>query len=281
MFFTILLAITINGILIALWGYFLHSIFGSTTTWKKIISTSIVSSSILALLPRVALWYQLPIIDYTLASNYNQRSFFFVYSIVFLIIFWGLYWIMYSKPRMTSIVTRLLFAWLFALCILWWLQWLGAGILTRTIIALLEERTKTSTAMSSRDNYRINDSDAIVIWILVALGFSCLENMIYFIQLDSHTTISTISLMLKRSISSRVMHVTYTGIIMLGIQQFIIQKNYKTILTVFISILLWVILHLGYNLFIMHSNMLGMLLLLLFGYFFLSWLIYKSDRVYV
>ena len=50
-----------------------------------------------------------------------------------------------------------------------------------------------------------------------ALGFACIENIVYLRNLGEGSATSVISLVIKRMLTSRVMHMSYTGMIAIGI----------------------------------------------------------------
>jgi len=50
-----------------------------------------------------------------------------------------------------------------------------------------------------------------------ALGFACIENIVYLRNLEEGSATSVISLVIKRMLTSRVMHMSYTGMIAIGI----------------------------------------------------------------
>ncbi len=154
-----------------------------------------------------------------------------------------------------------------------------AGVASRVLIALIEERTKTTTSLAYNDTFSFLSSDIIFFWLISALGFACIENIVYLRNLGHGSTISLISLVIKRMLTSRVMHMSYTGMIAIGITY--LTASTKKYLAGISLIWAGILLHTLFNSFLSSAHIGLTILIIIFWYLFMSRLIYRSERVYI
>lgn len=141
---------------------------------------------------------------------------------------------------------------------------------------LIEESTKTLT--SEVTNKHVLASDHIVTAVLAGIGFAVIENIIYIYYLIDQNVLQ-ISLM--RLLSNSILHALFTGCIGFGIYQFIkntqISKKY---IYGILFVLLGITSHTLYNYFLQSSVAIGFIFVIVW-YFFLSYFLYKSDRLFL
>jgi RsiW-degrading membrane proteinase PrsW (M82 family) len=153
------------------------------------------------------------------------------------------------------------------------------ALLSRWVVAFIEEWTKTSTSLALYDRFSLISSDIIFFGLLSALGFAFVENMVYLRQVETTSVGGAVGLVVKRTLTSRVMHMCYTGLLAVGISllTWFPKKNFQWGVLIIGGILL----HTLFNTFLSTAQMGITLLIIIFGYLFMSRLVYKSERVYI
>ena len=154
-----------------------------------------------------------------------------------------------------------------------------AGVASRALIALIEERTKTTTSLAYTDAFSFLPSDIIFFWLMSALWFACIENFVYLRNLWVSSVGDVFGLLIKRMLTSRILHMSYTGLIAIGIT-YLTASTKKHLLGIG---LIWagILLHTWFNNFLSSAHIGITLLIIMFWYFFMSRLVYKSERVYI
>jgi RsiW-degrading membrane proteinase PrsW (M82 family) len=112
-----------------------------------------------------------------------------------------------------------------------------------------------------------------------ALGFACIENFVYLRNLWTTSVGGVFGLLIKRMLTSRVMHMSYTGMIAIGITYLTSsKKQYLAGLS-----LIWtgILLHTLFNSFLSSAHIGITILIIIFWYLFMSRLVYRSERVYI
>lgn len=150
---------------------------------------------------------------------------------------------------------------------------------SRALIAALEEWTKTNANLAFFDRFHITNSDCLFFWLISALWFAFTENLVYLFSLETIDFGNALWIIIKRMCTSRMMHLTYSGIIALWIYAW--QNKNQQFIKPLSFLLWWVILHTLFNYFISINSVLSTLITILLGYFFLTRLLYKSDRIYL
>jgi RsiW-degrading membrane proteinase PrsW (M82 family) len=84
---------------------------------------------------------------------------------------------------------------------------------------------------------RINQTDLILFCILIALGFSLIENLLYIvINLVNHTNTNVLQMLIGRGLISSLIHVVATGLIAFTTISF--RKRHNIIIPTVIGLLL-------------------------------------------
>lgn len=270
--------ILINSILLLIWGQFVRIAIGSTRRQYGIVALSIGTALYLSFLPVFWKQFHIPWLLYTDTISTERASILSIVGAIALLVS-VLYILLRRRPSLIATITFGCFLLLYLIITHTPWSLLPASVVLWMVIAIIEEWIKTSTTTVVRDKYRILDSDVILFGVLVALGFAFLENILYLWYVGTSDILIATSLIIKRSLTARTMHLTYTGCIAIGITY--LAERTAFIWKTLIAIIIGVGLHILYNLFLDWTNIWGVLLLLLIGYFFLTWLVYKSERVYL
>jgi len=177
---------------------------------------------------------------------------------------------------------------LFAVVWLFWLKiWISATVLYYFVLAYAEEFLKiwaTENATNKTDFY---SSDLLFFSIFIALWFSIIENIFYlWKEIFSSEISGMFGLVFGRWIFTSLLHFIATGSIALVLYKFYQQSKFnqlhlwQKIIRTVVAILIWVLIHRWYNLSIQHSNFLIYILLVFWGYFLLTYLLFLSDSLY-
>ncbi len=168
----------------------------------------------------------------------------------------------------SATITILGLVWWLTYYAAWWV-WLGL-VLTK---ATWEEILKTIGwhTLLPKISER-HSGDMILFGILAWLWFALFENLVYFAA--SHDIWQFIT----RSITTSLLHGIFTGLIW-----YVAYKNsHHSYLGYIIAYICWIGIHTIYNLTLQSSfAIIGGIAFMLWGYFLLSYLLYKSDRVYL
>lgn len=241
-----------------------HKIFPQKEEKKKILTYTLLMGAIVASTLLVFTYYIQPYI-HTLSYNNN-----IIYSAYIGLIGWviALLFAVQKQRRRTFIISTLtvlaIITWVSELLFAWAWIWLII------IKASGEEILKTASAQSLSSHSTKYTSDIIIYSILAWLGFALFENIIYFIS------IWEVGQFLARSLTTSILHGIFTWCIW-----YIIRKYSKTsFLWYIIAYIWWILLHSLYNISLTYSPIAGWVLFTVGWYFLLSYLLYKSDRLY-
>ncbi len=189
------------------------------------------------------------------------------------------------KVSKLFIINTLIFSTFFFIS---WFIWLKLNIETIMLyyifVAFWEEILKFILSLSFFEKRKLVYSDIIAFSILSALWFAFFENIIYLfnsISWEESFIVALswwLSLLVARWLVWFLVHIIFTWAIW-QIQSLYKNKNLYTWISLAIAI--WVWLHLFYD--IMLSSWFGfiVILFLIVGYFFITYLFYNSDRMYL
>lgn len=151
----------------------------------------------------------------------------------------------------------------------WLLAWSAIGLLI--LKATSEEVLKTSASQALSSHTQLFSSDVILMSILAWFGFALFENIVYFVQWW------TIGGFFLRSLTTSLLHAIFTGVI-----GFVLWKSTKlSIFSYIIAYFAGICLHIFYNYTMSVTPVLWWIVFIIGGYFLLTYLLYKTDRVYL
>lgn len=163
-----------------------------------------------------------------------------------------------------------------ALSALWIIRLFSFSSIASKVIS--EEITKTT--MSELNQEHTIASDHIITAILSGVAFAIMENVIYLLYLDSSIVLQTSIL---RIFTNSIIHALFTGSI--GYWIYTIAKAEHSIPRRISSFLLfswlWIMMHYLYNRFLSESYIAFAFIFVIIWYFWLSFFLYKSDRLYL
>ncbi len=265
-----ILLILINLLALNFWLWLFQSIFHRKQhklfLFSVVLIMGVISAGSLLLYPTLLRYF--PVETFTAVTLTRQ-------NIAFLIGYVGIIWLILlvlgRRATLThKVVIRLLaFGGLATWVALWYLTlpvWVALYFLC---IAWAEEFLKLSVWQSFFSQYKISKKDLLLFAILSAIGFSLIENVIYLF------TNPNIGLAVSRSLTTVMMHIIFTG----SIAYLISTRQHKWRYVV--AFLLGMALHRSYNTFVNYNNSWFTALLILWGYFVVSYFLYKSDRLYL
>jgi len=119
--------------------------------------------------------------------------------------------------------------------------------------------------------YGISSKDIIIFAILSALGFAFIENIVYTFRAGS------LSVALSRNLTTVVMHTLFTGMI----AYLISCTSKKNRLRYAGAFIIGMCMHRAYDGLLGLDNGRITAAIILIGYFGVSFLLYKSDRLYL
>lgn len=192
------------------------------------------------------------------------------YSIYIAAVWWIIAILFATKRqrRRTFIISTLtvlaLISWVAEIVFAW--AWIWLIILKATWEEVL--KTASSQSLSSHDTFY--KSDIIIFSILAWLWFALFENIVYFIAAWS------IGQFIARSITISLLHWIFTGTIWYILWRY--AKN--SFLSYTVAYALWILLHSFYNISLTYSPVIWWIVFTIWWYFLLSYLLYKSDRLY-
>lgn len=141
---------------------------------------------------------------------------------------------------------------------------------------LIEEGTKTLTSTTA--NQHQIPSDHIATAILAGIGFAVIENLIYIWYIFDN---NLIQISLIRILTNSILHGLFTWLIWFGIFQLLSQKTILKYIYLLLFIWLGIGSHIAYNRSIAQSSIAIWFVFVIIWYIFLSYLLYKSDRLYI
>lgn len=187
-------------------------------------------------------------------------------------------WIYHELFKQSIDMKTILIQWLLSVWgALWVIKWMW---IVRSIVKVwVEESIKTTSSLLSR-THRI-PSDHIAAWILAGIWFALIENILY-IWYTFWTTSSFLLINTIRASTNSILHALFTWLIGFGIYQGIVYKQWSKKLLFGVGyILLGIWLHLLYNRSLINSSIVVAIIIPLIWYFWLSYLLYRSDSLYL
>lgn len=285
----LLILVPISLIILNIWLWLFDNIFQLENNKLKIITITIamwlISWLSIIMFPKIVSYLGYFNLDFTQQTdNFKQQIRYFGIYLSCLIIFFKL---IISKFRFSKelLINFILFSLLF---IVIWFLWQNS--ITETalkyyiFVALWEEFVKFFLWISFYEKYKITDSDIIIFSILSALWFAFIENFVYvFTALNNYNWILQgifwwISILISRWLIWFIVHTIFTwNIWLLNLKW--LKSNF--IIWASIGIVLGVGLHYTYNLLLHNWYKSAILWALFIGYFWISFLFYNSDRIFV
>lgn len=190
---------------------------------------------------------------------------------IYIAVVWWIIAILFATKRQrlrTFIISTLtvlaIISWVAEIVFAW--AWIWLIILKATWEEVL--KTASSKSLSSHDTFY--KSDIIIFSILAGLWFALFENIVYFIAAWS------IGQFIARSITISLLHWIFTWTIWYTLWKY--AKN--SFLSYTVAYALWILLHSFYNISLTYSPVIWWIVFTIWWYFLLSYLLYKSDRLY-
>lgn len=165
-----------------------------------------------------------------------------------------------------------------------WLSQEWQGKVTQSEAKSLEIRSMDSSALPQNDKVggekdntsSWQTSNLIFISILVGLGFSMVETVLYLVNTYIIWSGSLLALSISRGLFAGLLHLSATGLV-----AYFVARNRARL---FSGFMVWIIagfwLHLVYNLSLYYHIMILTVGILIACYFILSYLLFNSDIVY-
>lgn len=140
-----------------------------------------------------------------------------------------------------------------------------------------EEFAKWSISELSK-NHQVY-TDHIITAILAWVSFAIIENCLYFFYLNPDIALQV---SFVRILSNSIVHALFTGCIGYGIAVAISPTNwYKKYINAILFVIVWIMAHYSYNRLLLESYVAFAFIFVILWYFWLSFLLYKSDRLYL
>lgn len=165
--------------------------------------------------------------------------------------------------------------------------WISATVLYYFILAYSEEFLKIWATENEVSRTNFYSSDLLFFSIFIALGFSIIENLFYlWNEIFSSNQDWIWWLIFGRWIFTSLLHFIATGLIALLLYRFYQQRYlrnlsiWQKIWRIIVAILIWVLVHRGYNLSVQHMNLFIYIVLIFGGYFLLTYLLFLTDSLY-
>jgi len=152
------------------------------------------------------------------------------------------------------------------------------AILYYLFVAYWEELIKNQLAFSINNKYWIVESDLLLYHILIAIWFAFWENIVYltwtiWFQTFIVTLLWWLWIVITRWVLGFGAHTFYSSIIWIW--------NIIGFISIFLFILLWMLVHYWYDLSLYFNYKIVIPIFIVVMYFWISWIFYKIDRIYV
>ena len=185
--------------------------------------------------------------------------------------------------RFLFLVWMILFAvvWFFGLWV-----WISATVLYYFVLAYSEELLKIGATENKVNKTWFYSSDILFYSIFIALWFSIIENLFYLWNTIFSWWEWIWWMVFWRWIFTSLLHFIATWLIALLLfklyqqQQFDWLKIWQKIIRIIIALLIWVMIHWWYNLSVQNMNLLIYIILVFWGYFLLTYLLFLTDPLY-
>lgn len=246
----------------------------------------LVSGLSILLYPKLMTHLNYSNLDFTNTSNlgsFNIILYFWMYLSALIL---SLKFIFFERKISTFFITNYaIFSLIFL--ILWFI---GNKILAESMliyyifIAFGEEFAKYFLWLNFYEKMKQNKNDILIFCILSALGFAFVENIVYLVWWVSGSTIvlsiiGWTTILITRWVIWFLVHSIFTWNIWLFNYLWNLKDNFIVFITSWIF--LWVWLHYIYNVMLYKNIKLVILLYMIIWYFWISYLFYKSDRIYI
>jgi len=220
------------------------------------------------------------------AISTSRRGLFLLYcGLIFLFL------ILLNWNRKRKQIWFLFLIWiiLFAIVGFFWIKiWISATVLYYLVLAYSEEFLKIWATENEVSKTNFYSSDLLFFSIFIALWFSIIENLFYLWSEILNSDQDWIwGLVFWRWIFTSLLHFIATGLIALLLYKLYQQQNLKNLNTrqkiwrIVFAILAWVLIHRWYNLSVQHTNIFIYIMLVFWGYFLLTYLLFLSDSLYI
>lgn len=262
--FRILIVIIISILILNIQLRIVNRIFPQKEDKRKILWYTLLMGAIVASSLLVFVYFVQPQIWQFFHTNT------ITYSVYIAVVWWIIALLFASKKQrrwtfivstltilaIVSGISELLFTW----------AWIWLVILK----AAWEEVLKTANSQSLSSHGSFYKSDIILFSVLAWLGFSLFENLIYFVSMES------VWQFFVRSITLSLLHGIFTWCIWYVLWKF----TKTTYISYIVAYTLWIVLHTIYNISMATVPVIWGLFFTIGWYFLLSYLLYKSDRLY-
>ncbi len=188
----------------------------------------------------------------------------------------------FFRNRYKRILQILLIWSLFFIALAYWgfLTGINVLLLYYLVSAYAEEYLKYSTGNNLfLANKETNESNLIFFCILIGLGFSAVENILYIINnIINNESVNIINLLVGRGLVSTLIHIVSTSLI-----AFITIKSKKinnVLVWALLGIIGWFWLHSIYNISLQYSLSYVTIPLIVLCFFLMTYLTFQSDIIY-
>lgn len=291
---SLLILLPIGLLILNIWLWLFWNIFSITTHKNKFIIITIIMwliSWLSIVCYPYYLWYvwQNDLIftkwDTNLDTFEVVLSFWIYLS---LIVIWFKLFFFKINNYIFFLVNYIIFSVLFLSCWYFGLEKFANTILFYYMfVAIWEEFIKYLLWVAFYEKFKLIDTDLLLFAILSAIGFAFVENIVYmYAWLTWKSLILWVlwwaGVLITRWIVWFVIHILFTWNIWLIEVRWVSWWYWlKFLLFVILWVALWVILHYSYDLMLYKGMKMVVILSLIFGYFWISYLFYNSDRIYI
>lgn len=195
-----------------------------------------------------------------------------VFYMLYILLLWGIFSLIFAYKKQWRLVFMMSTGTIIAI-----ITWVSEIVLASgTIGAILlkatgEEVLKTAIWQSASSHDTTISSDIILYSILSWLGFALFENIVYFIQQES------VGIFFVRTITTSLLHGIFTWMIWYVLMRFS-KVSYIGYIVAYIC---GITLHAIYNIWLASLPMVTWIIFTVWWYFLLSYLLFRSDRLYL
>ncbi len=223
---------------------------------------------------------------FTNTSNIDNFSIYIAFWIYLSIIVRSIKLIL-SKFKISKffIINYILFSIIYLLSSYIWLNLIvETAILYYIFVAFWEEFMKYLIWVSYYEKWKISKNDLILYWILSAVWFAFVENIVYMIGIISGeelipALVGWASLLLVRWLVWFIAHIVFTGNISYMVQKWL-NKNMLMVYSI-IWIIIWTNIHFIYDVMLLKNYWIVVPLLIIIWYIWISYIFYNSDSIYI
>lgn len=158
-------------------------------------------------------------------------------------------------------------------------------VITPTVIILwatMEEIFKLFVVLCAIKFFKIDRTNILIYMIIVALGFSALENVLFIIGplIGKDIALGVLTANL-RLIGANIMHIVSSGAIGISLAFTFYKSKIKQLVYVLLALFIAIILHSSFNLAITHQNNTGVIIAFLIAWILaliLVCIVFKKDK---